>query len=673
MVVKIGIDTGGTYTDAVLFDDEKGVLSDAKSLTTRHNLSIGIKEVLTSVLSAVQDRPARDVALVSLSTTLATNAIVESMGFPVGLILIGHDRKVAHRADIKTALGKDPVLFVNGGHNAQGEEQAALDEAAILDGLAALEDKVSAFAVSGFFGLRNPAHEQRAREIIRQKTGLPVSCAFELSARLDAPRRALTALLNARLIPLIQHLVQSVEQIMTASGIDAPLMIVKGDGSLITSKTALKKPVETILSGPAASIVGAQFLCDQSDMTVCDMGGTTTDIAVVRNSRVQLASDGVVINGFQTMVEAVDVHTTGLGGDSEVRLDRDHNLVLGPRRNIPLSLLAMGHEDFVLSSLRRQQRRSHSKIRDGQFAVAAMAMTAALENRLSRSERAIMDRLHAGPVTLDELFAKSPSARALDRLIDSALVIISGFTPTDAAHILGLQDHWHHEAAHIGAALWAAKETANGKRWAESGDDLAKSVYDLVSLQTGEAIIEASLPKDVLGSVPLAAQPAPLKKLIRSSLQTNDANLPVAVNFSARLQNPIVGIGAPAATYYPDVAKRLGTSAILPRFAPVCNAIGAVVGEISQKVQVTVTQPKEGRFRVHGPNGNSDFDLLEQAVDEAGVLARQAAGASAAAAGADHIQFEQSRADQQVDMGGGTTLFLESCVTVTAHGRPRLA
>ncbi len=198
--------------------------------------------------------------MVSISTTLATNAIVEKHGAPICLILMGYDAKALERAGLRQAMGGDPVVMVAGGHKPTGEPQAELDVAAVRAAILEHAPKVAAFAVSGYFSVRNPAHEIAVRALVRELTGEPVTCGHELTSKLDAPRRALTAALNARLIPQLQQLVQAVEGLLARKGIKAPLMVVKGDGSLIKSDLALTCPVETILSGPAASLVGARHL-----------------------------------------------------------------------------------------------------------------------------------------------------------------------------------------------------------------------------------------------------------------------------------------------------------------------------------------------------------------------------------------------------------------------------
>ena len=283
--LQLGLDTGGTYTDAVLVDDDQQVIAHAKCLTSHANLIDGLRGAVQAVLKNIA---ASDVNLVSVSTTLATNALVEGRGRSVALILIGFDEKQMHRAGLRTALGTDPVFMIAGGHTASGDEREVLDVPALRAAIENVVDEVDAYAVSSVFAVRNPAHEISAQSMIQDLTGKPVSCGHHLSSGLDAPRRALTALLNARLIPMIGALLSASRELLTEKNVAAPLMVVKGDGSLIAAEVAAQCPVETILSGPAASVVGAQFLCKQPRLIVSDMGGTTTDIAMIENGQPSL-------------------------------------------------------------------------------------------------------------------------------------------------------------------------------------------------------------------------------------------------------------------------------------------------------------------------------------------------------------------------------------------------
>ncbi|TIV76455.1 MAG: hydantoinase/oxoprolinase family protein, partial [Mesorhizobium sp.] len=338
----LGIDTGGTYTDAVLWAEEGGpkgkVLAKAKALTTRHDLAVGISGAVDAVLEKAGTDPA-SIKLVSMSTTLATNALVEGQGGRVALIMIGFSEADLARDGLKTALGSDPVVFCPGGHDVHGNA-AKLDLSGLEAALPELGGSVSGFAVCAYFATRNPAHELAARDLIREKTGLPVTASHELSAKLGGPRRALTTLLNARLISMIDRLVAATEGFLEARGIAAPLMVVRGDGALVSAAFARQRPIETILSGPAASLVGARHMTGLDDAVVSDIGGTTTDVAVLDSGRPRLDPEGATVGGFRTMVEAVAMRTFGLGGDSEVALEDgalNPKILLGPRRLVPLA------------------------------------------------------------------------------------------------------------------------------------------------------------------------------------------------------------------------------------------------------------------------------------------------------------------------------------------------
>ncbi|HUY84132.1 MAG TPA: hydantoinase/oxoprolinase N-terminal domain-containing protein, partial [Steroidobacteraceae bacterium] len=251
----LGLDTGGTYTDAVLLAGGARVIASAKALTTPWNLAVGIGAAIRAVLAALPAGRSRgEVSLVSVSTTLATNAVVENRFSAICTLLIGFDEAMVARSGLLRG-GSGLVVRIEGGHDAAGEAPVPLDEAAIERAARGQAEHVEAFAVAARFSVRNPRHELRARELIRALCGKPVTCAHELSSKLDAPRRALTAALNARLTPQIRHLIEALRGVLAVEAIDAPLMIVKGDGSLMRAEVALECPVETILSGPAASVV----------------------------------------------------------------------------------------------------------------------------------------------------------------------------------------------------------------------------------------------------------------------------------------------------------------------------------------------------------------------------------------------------------------------------------
>ncbi len=656
MAKLLGIDTGGTFTDAVLYDEAGGVLAKAKALTTKHDLAQGIGAAMGKVLPA----EAGEVALVSLSTTLATNALVEGQGGPVGLVLIGYPPKALERGRLREALGDDPVAFVAGGHTAEGEARAPLDSAAVLQAAREMQPRISAFAVAGFFAVRNPSHELAAREILREETGLPVTCAHELSAGLDAPRRALTALLNARLIPLIQHLIEAVQGLMEERGLAAPLMVVKGDGSLVSDKVALTAPVETILSGPAASLVGARALAKAEEVLVSDMGGTTTDIALLRQGRPVLSEQGATVGGYRTMVEAISVHTLGLGGDSEVCAGTQGRFTLGPRRAVPLSLLAERHP-YVLELMDQQAEAPFPHTGDGRFLLQLRKLPQS--GKLRPAEAMIWEALAQGPRPFEEIARDYLSQRAAARLIDRGLIILSSFTPSDAAHLLGQQAEWAVTGARKGAELLARQL---GLADAEA---VARAVFDEVAAAGAEALVLAALGEEGEPASPhIGFGRDILDRALGRKALPNGLLRP-----RITLSRPIVGIGAPAATYYPSIAERLETTFLSPEHAEVCNAVGAVASGIVQRHRLVITQTAEGLYRAHLPDGTKDFLTLEEAAARAGEVARERAAVLAAEAGAEAALVEVERADTIVPDRGGQPTFLESVVTATAVGRPRLA
>jgi N-methylhydantoinase A/oxoprolinase/acetone carboxylase beta subunit len=664
IVHLLGFDTGGTYTDAVLFEPATGVVvASAKSLTTKHDLSIGLRGALDAVLRT----PVDDIALVSLSTTLATNAIVEGQGSPICLLLLGYEPSALDRADLRRALGHDPVCFIDGGHAATGEEQSPLDLASLEAAIERHGAGVAAFAVSGFFSVRNPAHEIAARDLIRRLTDRPVTCGHELTSKLDAPRRALTAALNARLIPQLQQLVRAVEGLLREKGIRAPLMVVKGDGSLVSAEFALTRPVETILSGPAASVVGARHLAGESDCMVADMGGTTTDIALLNGGLPVLDREGATVAGWRTMVEAVAVHTYGLGGDSEVHRDGD-GLVLGPRRLVPLSLLCHQHP-AMRDVLRDQLAAERLAPGSGRFALRNRALDTGAEG-LAPSQARIWALLAEGPMPVQRLVDGYAAAKAVERLVDRGLVVLSGFTPSDAAHLLGLHDAWSVEAARLGAAIWIREDEAAVRRTDADPETFARRVIDAAILQTGRALVDAALAAE--DGTDLAAGGPLARWMVDRAVGPSMGGDPL-LDLSVRLNRPLVAIGAPVGSYYPEVARRLGTRLAIPAHAGVCNAVGAVAGGILQSVTALITAPSEGLFRVHLPVGNADFTDVERAAAHAAAEASALAVDKARAAGAGDIELRQRRADKVHRDPTGLQIFIESRIDVTAFGRPRLA
>ena len=665
MTLVIGLDTGGTYTDAALLDTATGtVRATGKSLTTRDDLSIGVGGAIRRVLEDF-DGSAADIGLVSLSTTLATNAVVEGVGGRVGLLMIGFDETSLQRADLARALGQDPVFFINGGHAADGAPQAQLDEAAIREAVNATEGEVSAYAVAGHFATRNPAHESRTRDLLRDLTGAPVTCSHELSSSLGGPRRALTAVLNARLINLLDRLVAATEGIMADEGLSCQLMVVKGDGSLLESGYARSRPVETVLSGPAASLAGAAFLAGTRTAMVADIGGTTTDIALLQNGAPRLKPDGALVGGWQTMVEAADIRTCGLGGDSEVTpvgRGTTGGLALGPRRAVPLSLLATQWPE-VKDKLAEQLAVAVPMSTDARFVMPLMPN--GVPAWLTRSEaRLAAKAIEVGPSSVAEIAGTQLALGAVDRLIGRGLLTLATFTPTDALHVTGDFTSFDAEAAMLGAKLIARQKTGIGQPIAETPEELASRTLSELHRRTGLALMDAALAHDGAGEMQATNNPLLANNLYRDGTTGKDS----LVKLSLELGTGLVALGASAATHYPYVARRMGVELTVPDHAEVAGAVGAAAGSVRQRVMISVTQPSEGRYRVHLPGGPRDLGVMDEALASAREVAGQLAEERARKAGAASVSIEISEDIKLVPLGGGKELFIEALVQATADG-----
>jgi N-methylhydantoinase A/oxoprolinase/acetone carboxylase beta subunit len=663
----LGLDTGGTFTDAVLLVDGRQVIASAKALTTPWNLAIGIGNAIRAVLDLLPAGKSRaDVSLVSVSTTLATNAVVENRFSPVCTLLIGFDEAMVERSGLQRHGSGGLVVRVSGGHSATGDESAVLDEAAVASAVGEHEARVEAFAVAANFSVRNPDHELRARKIIRALSPKPVTCAHELSSKLDAPRRALTAALNARLTPQIRHLIEALTRALEGESIDAPLMIVKGDGSLMKAQIALEYPVETILSGPAASVVGAGFLTGLDDFVVADMGGTTTDIAIVSGGRPAISGEGALVGAWRTMVEAVDVRTSGLGGDSEVQFDRQQRLCVGPRKAMPLSLLAHSFP-AALDQLRSMAELERLPAHPTQFAFRNPDRE--LPSHLSALERRVWEALDLQPRQVSNVAPSSGSLDALRRLADAGLVTLAAFTPSDAMHVLDRQQGWCVEAALYGARILATEErNALAVRSAVSPQAICERTYEHVVCESGRVLLAAALANDP----GLHARGRSWGELGNRLIEATVAGR----RFSKLLQTtlglarPLVAIGAPVGAYYPEVARRLGAPLHIPTHAAVCNAVGAVAGVVSQTVDILVNQPTFNVFRVHDPAGSKDYADPQPALEHARRISQELALAAARRAGAGDPHVETSVTEKLAQVGPGTGYLAEAVARSTATGRP---
>lgn len=654
----IGVDTGGTYTDAaVIAARDHRVIASAKAITTKGDLAIGVTEAITkAVANLPMGLKPEDISLVSVSTTLATNAVVEGHGSAVGVILSGFDAAMAERTGIGKAFPGMPVEMIAGGHDHNGDERVSLDIAALEAALERIGGKCDAFAVASAFAVRNPAHEHHIRETITGRTGKPVTLSTELSSSLDAPRRALTAALNARLISRISLLIEAVGRAMASLKIVCPLMIVKGDGTLALAETVAKRPIETVLSGPAASLVGARWLSGLDDFIMSDMGGTTTDLGILKSGRPQVSEEGAEVGGWRTMVKAIDVRTIGLGGDSEIHFEANGTLTVGPGRIVPVALIAQRFPE-VLAMLDSDIADTEGGSMHGRFVVQPFGATGAMTaSGLSAREKEILDLVTDRPKPVRKVAVSSGAQRALAALKRKGLVQICGFTPSDAAHVLGLQGNWSKPAAEKAAQLLVRFREMKMPS-PERVKVFCEEVWSDVVRLTGRAILDTALGQKTGGDA-----------LLDAVCSGRGGIGLTRIGFSPSV--PVVAVGGPVKIYYGEVGRRLAAEVVFPDFCDVANAVGAATGVVSRSVVITIEGDGSGLFRLHGPQGTQSLGSGAAALAEGEKLARHTALKAVAEMGAGRAEVKVSVAKSYLPDAVDDNGLLKAEITAEAIGRP---
>ena len=661
MRIGLGIDTGGTYTDAVLYDFVTNtILSSAKSLTTRHDLGLGIGRALDKLFLHPGNAP----DLVSLSTTLATNACVENKMGRAKLVFLGGDARTIGRQGAEYGLPPVDEIYLqesytdfSGGWSREPDWERfrlAMEEVASdLDGIGVIE----------LYSMRNGAvMEKRARAILGEMTDIPVVCGHELSQELGCLQRGAGTLVNAALFPVIKEFVAAIGRALRERGIEAPLVIVRSDGSLMSEDFANSRPVETLLSGPAASVVGSMKLAKTDDCVVVDMGGTTTDIALVRGGIPIRAEEGIRVGQWQTFVKGLAIQTFGLGGDSAVQC-RDGVLSLASHRVIPLCILAAEHSD-VLEQLAAQIRLTPQHTRP-MHEFYLLVKDIADNPRYTDRERAFCAALRNGPLIL----ARAAAATGMDeynlevsRLVREGCVQIAGFTPTDAMHLRGDFTRYDKSASELGARLLAANLEC-------SEEELCELTYGEVKKKLFACIVKSLIAHEKCFDEDRYGIEETIDAAYRTARNLNMRGF-LSTRFSTDLK--LVGIGAPIRIFLDDVAEMLGTRAVLPEHGGVANAIGAIVGKIHvrREVELRPRYNTEGVFAytVMSAGESRDFSERTDAVEFAQEQAIASAREEAAQRGARGEVAVACRMKETTSRVGEGSLFLGIQIVAEAVG-----
>lgn len=659
----LGIDTGGTYTDAVLLDHgSREVLATCKSPTTKRDFAIGIERVMEGI--AIQDPS--EVRMVSVSTTLATNAIAEGKGKRVALLLVGYDPGLISSFDLASRFATPNYYYFEGGHDLYGREKEELDLSGILDRVNQIKRDVDAIAVSGYFSPLNPTHENRIYDAVSRVCDLPIVLGHQLSTRLGSVERATTAALNASLLAVLRDFVIAVRRAMEHRQIDAPLMVVRGDGTLMSDEFAARTPVETIHSGPAASAIGGRFLSGLDDALVLDVGGTTTDLALIDGGEVTVSDEGATVGGYETAVSAADLFSIALGGDSHITPDGAKGIKLGPERVVPLARLAADHSS-VKKRLQALSRRTWTEAGPEWLEYWFLVREPEDERVLqSAHTKKLVTYLRSGPKPLPEVIDElgvlhRAQIRAGD-LWRQEIIAKAGLTPTDLLHVEGLYAPQDVEASTLALQVFSQcqfkePEAVREEVWRRAVEMIVHAVVTFLSKQALRA------PGELKGGDNDIAHWFFLNSIYNTHpyLETR-----------FRLREPIIGIGAPARFFLEKVAEVLDAQLVLPEHHEVANALGAVAGSVMVVEEVLVYPRLDGAglevlgYYVQTSEERMDFDEeeLNQCLAYAKELARERALGAAIRSGAD-----QPEVIVQMETEGLDTYR----VRARAMGNPRLA
>ncbi|MBV7485137.1 hydantoinase/oxoprolinase family protein [Bordetella sp. BOR01] len=346
--LQVAVDIGGTFTD-VVGRDASGRLRYFKIPTTRQDESLAVFDAIGRIRDEWGVDPKYIERFVH-GTTVATNAVLERRGAKVGLIttqgfkdVLEIGRQMRHRMYDVILTSETPSFLIPGGLRkevpervaADGSIVTALDEEALMQRVAELvAQDVDALAICFLFSFANPQHEQRAKALISAAyPDLTLAVSHEVDPAFREYERTVVTGFDAYVKPVIDRYLSRLENGLEKSGVQAPFQVMQSRGGLMASKVARSRPVRLFLSGPAAGVIGAQIAgkaAGTEDLITVDIGGTSSDIALISKGKAMIRSEGL-IDGYPVRVAMVDVNSIGAGGGSIAWIDGAGGLRVGPR------------------------------------------------------------------------------------------------------------------------------------------------------------------------------------------------------------------------------------------------------------------------------------------------------------------------------------------------------
>ena len=534
-----------------------------------------------------------------------------------------------------------------------------------------LSDAESLGIVETYAVNNGAAAEREAKKLFSSlRPDMPTVCSSELFSGLNSVRRGAGTLLNARLIPVINSFLAAIERAFETLGVTCPVMIVRSDGSLMSRAFSRTHPVETILCGPASSVLGGMTLAGRPDSIIVDMGGTTTDISLVKGGQAVRAEDGISIGGWRTFVKGVFIDTFALGGDSAIRC-RGETFDICADRAVPLSLLATRYP-YVKDKL-RELLSSHAVHTRPLHEFFTLVRDIENDPGWTGDEKALCRALKNGPLILRD--AADAVGREIytiksERLEAEGVVLRSGLTPTDIMQLTGDFSVYDAETAALGARfLLRCMGRGDGEKELA---DFCGEVYDRIKKTLYCAIVRILLQNKypALAKNGLSRE---LQDMIASRWDELKSGAGGYFDLGFTSSAALVGIGAPTHIFLPDVAKALSCQCVIPPDAGVANAVGAVSGSVSASVEVEV-RPDHNASGIDGyfvcaQSETRYFKQREDAKLFARDLARRLAAAAAAERGIKTVAaVDISEKDNAGFTASGIRVDLGSVITACAIG-----
>ena len=600
MRLAIGIDTGGTCTDAILYDFDTGkVLGQNKALTTYDDLTRGILNALDGLDPALCQRA----ELAGLSTTLATNACVEGKFRRTRLLLMGIDKRGMKKYGASYGFtDPDDIRYLPCKTTITGRIDEEPDWDILRQNAAEWFAGVEACAVCEIYGMRNGAVlEKKAAQIIREQTGLPTVCASLLFGGISSLERAASAVLNAGLLPVTKDFLDAVTRAFRARGIHAEILIVRSDSSLMGMQYSAEHAVETLLSGPAASALGGSALTYVENAVVVDIGGTTTDVALVEKHMPLLTHDGIRVGKWKTLISGLFSTSFALGGDSAIRWDWKEDMTIGPDRVIPLCVLTAQHPELVDELRYQVQEVPAHTLPLHEFLTLARADWAQSALQLSEAERELCKALEKRPLRVSqaaELLGVDKYQLNTKELEKTGILIRAGLTPTDIMHVRGDYTQYNRNASILAARFAASSLHMELEAFCDRiYEEISHRVFDAVS----QMLLEHASPYFREHGMDDG-----MRELLRLQWENRETGGNTLLHYAFQSHAKLIGIGGPVHLFLPAAAAALGAECVIPECAATANAVGAVTG------QTTYTASAE--IRPHGlspeDTEQGDYEVL---------------------------------------------------------------